>query len=235
MGGREEILPTDSWCAVEQVRRRPAEDWRRAAPYGTVGAVLDVPSAEGMYRVEHLVVHVRARERVAPRGGGHRRRHVRRVLEQEHVVAVALLAEQRLELLHLSARPFLYWTSMRPCSSGTSLPSSARSRARRFRPRTRWGCGRRGRRVRLVVRPLELLRLVRRALDLGLRGLPPRPWRRRRCHRSPASAASRPRTRTWAWARPLSPPPPLPTLIDHEDDYPGDHRDVTFTLLIDYW
>ena len=88
-------------------------------------------AAEGAHRVEHLVVHLRAGERVAPRRRGDRRVHVRGVLEQQHVVAVLCSASSASSCATVSAGvPGLYWTSMRPCSSvWTSLPSSGVSPA----------------------------------------------------------------------------------------------------------
>ena len=55
--------------------------------------------AEGAQRVEDLVVHLRAGEGVVPRGGDDLRRHPRRVLVEQHVVAGVALGEQLLELV----------------------------------------------------------------------------------------------------------------------------------------
>src|SRR5688572_21878592 len=82
--------------------------WMRNPAYTAEGAELgdvlrtlvDVLVAERAQRVEHLVVHLRAGERVAPRRRGDLGVHVRRVLVQQHVVAVVLLGEQGLELGH---------------------------------------------------------------------------------------------------------------------------------------
>src|SRR4051812_30586479 len=62
-------------------------------------ALVDVARPERPDRVEHLVVHLRAGERVRPRRGGDLGLHPGRVLEQQHVVAVLLLGQQRLELV----------------------------------------------------------------------------------------------------------------------------------------
>ena len=85
--GREVILPVElvvrgstAPCALGDVLR----------------PLVDVLGPEGADGVEHLVVHLRARERVAPGGGRDRGVHAGRVLVQQHVVAVALLGQQGL-------------------------------------------------------------------------------------------------------------------------------------------
>src|ERR1700754_2866188 len=84
------------WPTVRSMRRvyevilRPLRD--------DFGALVDVGVAERAQRVEDLLVHVRAAQQVAPRGGGDGERHLGLVLEEQHVVAALELVDQLLEL-----------------------------------------------------------------------------------------------------------------------------------------
>ena len=122
-------------------------------------------------RVEDLVVHRRAAHVVAPGRRGHGVRHVRRVLEHQHVVAAVLLAEQRLQLVDRALRRARLVLQLDPAVlervDEHAQPRRVAGVVDAVLVPDRVVVAR-GRRVRLVVRRLEVLRLVRVALDRGV-------------------------------------------------------------------
>ncbi len=116
---------------VHRPRALPRRDGRlaRAARSDVLGdplrALVDVARAERPDRVEHLVVHLRAGERVRPRRGGDLRRPCRSCSRTAACGSrrASRRAAPRACATVFGVVPGLYWISMRPCSSGcTSLP-----------------------------------------------------------------------------------------------------------------
>ena len=148
--------------------------WRAAAREALgnpLRALVDVAGAERPDRVEDLVVHLRAGDASASTPSRRPRLHAGRVLEQQHVVAVVVLGQQRLELVDGRLRRARLVLDLDPAVLERVHGLAEVRRVAGGVDAVLVPVGRvvaRGRRVRLVVRGLEVLLLVVGALVGGV-------------------------------------------------------------------